>query len=330
MAGAQGGRGPGGVKAYEWPAVAAPLVSTDVSVSEVFEYFKGFDRARLRQTAKDLVVEINDDRVTGLSAEVAFFAVLSIFPGLLMIAAALGSIDLLVGSDLAQDAERIVTDFLTRILTEDASTTVAAVQDLFESGRGGLVTFSILFALWALSRGFQAAMRALNLAYDFDERRSWVAQRITALVFALGSVVMVVFALAVLVAGPIIGGGRAVAELIGLGEVFAATWDVIRWPLAFLLLVLWATTLYHFAPARRTPWISDLPGAVLTGILWLVVSASFAGYLRLSTGFNQVLGLLGGGLILLVWLYLLAFGLLVGGELNAVLARERGEISSVT
>lgn len=300
-----------------------------MSLSGVIDYFKGFDRARLRQTAKELVVEINDDRVTGLSAEVAFFGVLSIFPGLLMIAAALGSIDILVGSDLAREAEVIVSGFLNRILTEDASATVAAVRNLFESGRGGVVTFSILFALWSLSRGFQAAMRALNLAYDFDERRSWVTQRITALFFALGSVIMIAFALAVLVAGPLIGGGRAIADLVGLGDEWAATWNVIRWPLAFVLIVLWATTLYHFAPARRTPWLTDLPGALLAGIMWLVVSAAFAGYLHLSAGFNQVLGILGGGLILLVWLYLLAFGLLVGGEVNAVLAKDRGEISSV-
>jgi membrane protein len=300
-----------------------------MSVAEVFDYLKGFNRARLRRTTKELVREINDDRVTGLSAEVAFFGVLSIFPGLLMIAAALGSIDILVGSDLAQEAEVVVSDFLNQILTEDASATVAAVGDLFKSGRGGVVTFSIVFALWSLSRGFQAAMRALNLAYDFDERRSWIKQRLTALVFALGSVIMVAFALALLVAGPLIGGGRAVADLVGLGDAFAATWDVVRWPLAFVLLVLWATTLYHFAPARRTRWLTDLPGAVLAGVMWLVVSASFAGYLHLSQGFNQVLGILGGGLILLVWLYLLAFALLVGGELNAVLAREQGKISSV-
>ena len=77
------------------------------------------------------------------------------------------------------------------------------------------------------------------------------------------------------------------------------------------------------APARRLRWIDALPGAVTAAVLWLVASLGFSLYLRVAAGANRVLGTLGGGLIGVLWLYMLALALLVGGELNAVLRRSR-------
>jgi len=266
-----------------------------------------------------------EDRVGGLAAEVAFFGVLSLFPGLLVLAAALGSLEGLIGNDLAGRAEELVLSFLDRILTEQAAGAVAAVRELFARPRGGLLTLASLLALWGLSRGFVAVIRALDLAYDLEERRSLVHQRLTALVLALSAVVVAVVVLAAVVVGPLLGGGLRLAGWLGLGREFAATWGWLRWPVAFAMLVTWGATLYHFGPYRRTRWRSGLPGAALAGILCLAVSVGFGAYLRLAAAANQVLGALGGGLILLVWLYLLALAVLVGGELNAVLlARSSG------
>lgn len=266
-----------------------------------------------------------EDRVGGLAAEVAFFGVLSLFPGLLVLAAALGFLEGLIGNDLAGRAEELVLSFLDRILTEQAAGAVAAVRELFARPRGGLLTLASLLALWGLSRGFVAVIRALDLAYDLEERRSLVHQRLTALGLALSAVAVAVVMLAAVVVGPLLGGGLRLAGWLGLGREFAATWGWLRWPVAFAMLVTWGATLYHFGPYRRTPWRSGLPGAALAGILCLAVSVGFGAYLRLAAAANQVLGALGGGLILLVWLYLLALAVLVGGELNAVLlARSSG------
>lgn len=276
---------------------------------------------RIASTLKELTREIVDDRVTGLAAEVAFFAVLSIFPGLLMIASGLGFLEGLLGTKLAADAERVVHDFLNRMLTRDASQAIGAVRTLFEEERSGILTFSAIGALLALTRGFAVLIRALDIAYDLTERRKWIRQRFVALGLALGSVLMTVIMLAVFVAGPLLGGGQALADRIGVGDAFALFWDWLRWPIAFAVLVAWANATFHFGPNQKTPWVADLPGAVLTVVLWLVVSLGFSVYLGLAAGFNQVLGILGGGLILLMWLYLLSVALLIGGELNAILTR---------
>lgn len=269
----------------------------------------------------DLARAVRDDRISGLAAEVAFFGMLSVFPGLLLLAAGLGSLEALLGEGVAEEAEQFVATFLDQVLTNRATGVVTEIRALFDQPHGGVATLASLLALLGLSRGFAAAIRALNLAYDVDEWRPYWRQRMVALVLALGSAAMALLTLAMVVVGPLLGIGRGIADLTGLGEPFRLGWTWVRWPFMFALLVVWATALFHLAPNRRTRWLADLPGAVLAAVLWLVVSLGLSAYLWLAATGNTVLGVLGGGLILLVWLYLLAFALLLGGELNALLHR---------
>ncbi|MDQ3991295.1 MAG: YihY/virulence factor BrkB family protein [Actinomycetota bacterium] len=280
---------------------------------------------RARELGKALVGQVVRDRVTGLAAEVAFFGVLSVFPGLLMLAGALGSLEALVGSELARRSKEQVVGFLDLVLTDQAEGAIAAVEELFAGQSGGLVTVASLGALWGLSRGMAAVVRALNLAYDVEESRSWIRLRLLGVALAVGTVVMGALVLAMIVVGPLFGIGGRLAEVLGLGDAFVTLWSWVRWPVAFGLLVGWATTLLHIAPAtgERTRWRGDLPGAVLASVLWLAVSLGFNVYLRVAGEANPVFGVLGGGLTLLVWLYLLSFALLLGGEVNGLLHGRR-------
>lgn len=273
--------------------------------------------ALLRQIARSA----SRHRISGLAAEVAFFAVLSLFPGLLAVAAALGSLEATFGGDLAARGQEAVVGFLSQTLTDRASTTVDAVRQLFEERSTGLLTFGAALLLWALSRGFAAAIRALNVAYGVGERRRWIALRLLALGFALGSVVVFALMISVVVLGPLLGWERTLAGWLGLeGSVL----PLLRWlrgPIAFGVLIAWSAMLFHVAPATRTPLRWDIPGAFLTAVLWLLISLGFRVYLNVASGGNQVLGVLGGGLILLLWIYLLSLALLLGGEVNGALAR---------
>ncbi|HVL04120.1 MAG TPA: YihY/virulence factor BrkB family protein [Acidimicrobiales bacterium] len=264
-----------------------------------------------------------EDRVTGLAAEVAFFAMLAIFPALLAVAAVLGSLDSVAGRELAAQAENAILAALDRIFTDEAQGVLETVRGMFGEDRTGILTLGALGALFAAARGFVGVVRALDVAYDLDEHRSWFQLLPTAVVLALGSVVVAAVMLAMLVLGPVLGGGREVAGAIGLGDAFAIFWDVLRAPVAFVALVLWAATLYHRGPDHDTAWRRHLPGALLAATSWLVVSLGFRLYLRVAAEGNQVFGVLGGAMTLLVWLYLLGIGLLLGGELNAILAARR-------
>lgn len=261
------------------------------------------------------------DRVTGLAAEIAFFGVLAIFPGLLMMTAALGTAETLVGSNLAIQSKRRIVEFLDLILTDEAAGAIGAVESLFEQTRPSLLTVASFFALVGLSRSFGVVVGALNLAYGGSEKRSWLRRRLLGLGLSLGTLLLVLVTLILVVVGPLFGRGPEIAEIFGLDTAFVVAWSVLRWPVAFLMLVAWAATLFHLAPCKPLPrWRNELPGAVFTSVLWLVVSLGLNIYLRLAADANPVFGVLGGGLILLVWLYLLSVALLLGGELNPIVA----------
>lgn len=269
---------------------------------------------------RDLMREWREDRVTGLAAEVAFFSLISLFPTLIAMTAALGSLEAIVGNDVAGRVEASILDFLDSILTDQADSTVAAVRELFDSKSAGLVTLGLVFALWSASRGFVAVVNALDVAYDIEDRRGYVRLRLVGLALAAGSVVVGSVILSMLVLGPLLGTGIELADRFGLGAAFATFWDWMRWPVALVVMVGWAATILHYAPHHRTPWRWELPGAVMAAVCWALFSLAFRGYLTFAAATNQVLGTLGGALIVLLWLYLLAVGLLLGGELNAVLA----------
>lgn len=269
-----------------------------------------------------MAAEWSADRLPDMAASVAFYAVLSLLPAFLALASTLGVLDSIAGGDLAEEVQTEVLDFLRTILTSDADGTLDAAEDLFTERRPGLLTFSLLAALWTLSRSFAALVRALDVVYDLDERRSWIGLRGTAVSLAIGSVLAGAVMLVVFVVGPLLGTGEDIAAEVGLGDQFAFAWDVVRIPLAFVVLWLWAAVVFHVAPNHRTPWRWDLPGALLTAVLWVLFSAGLRLYLEIAQAGNAVFGALGGALIVLLWFWLLSLAALIGGELNQVLLAE--------
>ena len=263
--------------------------------------------------------EWSADRVPDAAAGVAFYAILSLLPAFLSLAALLGVLQAVVGGDVATRAETEVLDFLGSILTSEADGTLQAARELFTEARPGLLTFSAIGALWTVSRAFAALVRALDTVYDLDEHRSWLDIRLTALGLALGSTVAAAVMLAVVIVGPLFGTGEDIAAEVGLGDQFVFVWDVLRLPVAFVVLVAWAATIFHVAPDHRTPWRRDLPGALLTGLLWVLFSAGLRLYLQYGGGTNAVFGALGGALIVLLWFWTLSLAVLIGGELNEIL-----------
>jgi membrane protein len=280
------------------------------------------DRAWAR-VARRFAQRWRDDDIGGLAAGMAFYGVLALFPTMLALAATLGSLDSLVGSGLADDVQESVLDWMDRVLTDRASTTRQAVRRLFEQGSGGLIASAGLGALWAGSRGTGGMMRALGRIYDVGDDRPFWRRRLVALRLLAATVLAAAVTLSMFVVGPLFGGGHRLAEQVGLGDTFAWLWRWARLPVAFGALTAWAATVFHLALGRRRKWRRDLVGAAVTATLWVLVSAGLRVYLGVAGAANPVLGALGGALIVLVWLYLLALGLLAGAELNVVLL-ERG------
>ena len=272
----------------------------------------------------DLRREWSRARIGGLSAEIAFFGLLGLFPAVIVFAAALGSLDVVIGAGAAADTERWLLDRVVETFGRD-NTLRDTVEELFDRSNAGLITAGVVLTVYASSRGFTAVVGALDVTYGHEHRRNWISTRVMGFVLTLFTVLVSALVAAMVVVGPLLGGGEELADRLGAGSAFTTAWDWFRWPVVFVVVVCWAASIYHFAPRRRTPWRSDLPGAVVGTVWWLAVSFGFRVYLDAAVGgMNAVFGLLGGALILLVWLYLLAMGLLVGAEINSVLNDRRG------
>jgi membrane protein len=277
---------------------------------------------------REVINKADRDRLLGLAAEAAFFAVLTLFPALLVVAAVLGQLGSIVGEDNAIRVEQAALDFLDRLLTDKASGAINTVQQLFDTGANAL-TFASLLALVSLSTAFATLVNTVNISYDVPETRGWWRRRWLGLLLGLGSVLTGAVALTLLVVGPLFGQGAEVVGRIGLGSEYEFLWSYVRWPVAFGGLVLWATTMDHFMPDRRTKWRYDLPGGLLTALLWLAASWGLNLYLDLVVTASPLFGALGGGLILMTWFYLLCVALLAGAELNAILLARRRHRAAV-
>jgi membrane protein len=274
---------------------------------------------------RDIIDEWSKDRVGGLAAEIAFFALLGFFPTVIVLAAALGSADGILGAGAAADIENWLVDQLTDIL--GGSNVEGTVRDLFEGTNSSALSVGAALAAYAASRGFTAVVRALDIAYDHQQQRGWFSTRVVGFGLTLMTVVVAAIVLTLIVIGPLFGEGAELAERLGVAGWFEVLWTWFRWPVVFLALVGWAASVYHIAPNHRSPWKYEIPGALLASGWWIVVSSGFGTYLQFaSSGANAIFGLLGGALSLLFWLYLMAMGLLLGAEVNSLIASRQGVI----
>ncbi|MEX0749198.1 MAG: YihY/virulence factor BrkB family protein [Dehalococcoidia bacterium] len=271
--------------------------------------------------ARETAREVADDDVSGLSAEMAYHAILAIFPFLLLLAGLTSIVDNVFS--VGNLTDRIV-DKAAQVMPEDAVSVIRSfTQEVVNADGGIAIVVGLVGSLWAASSVIGSAMKALNRAYDVKEDRGLVRRKLIALAltFVFGGLML---AAAMLVAtGGIIAGG--VGEAVGWESQFVRLWNWVTLPAALMLVVLAVALLYWLAPntGHQFRWIT--PGAALFAIGWVIASLAFAFYVANFASYNRTYGSIGAVIILLVWLYWTNFLLLVGGELNAVLARRHDE-----
>ncbi len=266
----------------------------------------------LWQLAKDVVDEYRDDGIGDVAASITFWTILSIPAAILALVSALSSLESVVGASVANDVESEVQQFITDTFS-DSGALNDTVSELFNSSSAGLATVATLVALFTLSRAFAGLIRALDIAYEVEDGRPWWFVRIVAIGLGLGTIVVVS------------AGATLLAVLPSLP--FDGTARILTAPLVLAALVVWAATVFHIGPNHRTPWRYDVPGAVVTMIGWVAASQGFALYIRASGQGNDVQTGVGAILLALSLLYLLSIVLLVGAEVNDVLARRAGVVS---
>jgi membrane protein len=267
---------------------------------------------------KRAVRETLADGVTDASAAIAYYTFLAL-PALLL--TTLGLFTLLAGPA----AVDTVTDRLDRVLPVEAVTLVRESLDRAidnQSGSAALVAFGVLLALWTSTGAMTSLMRALNVAYDREETRGFLRQRVTALVMIALLAVAAALTIGLLVLGPYVS--RWVGEAVGMESTISWLWWAAQWPiLVGSLLAVVGAVLYLGPDVVHPRWRFLTPGSVVTVLLWLLASGGFSLYVSVFGSYNKAWGSLAAVIVLLTWLWLSSLALLVGAEVNAEAERSR-------
>ena len=252
-------------------------------------------------------VQRNDTLTT--AAALAYYFFLSLFP-LMLFVLALTSLLPLPG------LERWLLENAARSLPGEAYNLVdKVVRGVLETPRGGLLSLGAVLALWTASAAFAAVINGLNRAYRVEDPRQWWKVRLQAIGLTIGLSLFMIVAFVLTVFG-----GQAV-DLISrhLGPAAGMLALVVRWTTTVGAVMLVVTTIYYAAPAIERNWQWIRPGQVLFMLGFAGTSAAFSYYVGRFADYDATYGSLGAVIILLVWMYLLAVFLLLGGELNALL-----------
>jgi membrane protein len=263
--------------------------------------------------------EFKDDNLTDWAAALTYYAVLAMFPALIVLVALVGL--------LGRYPE--TTNAIFKIVDElGPETAVRTFRQPIESvvrnkgGAGALLGIGLIGAIWAASGYVGAFMRASNAIYEVDEGRPFwklrPVQIAVTVAMVLGSAIV---ALAIVTTGPL---ARAVGDAIGVGSTAVTIWNVGKWPVLVAVVITMFAVLYYSAPNVRLPrfrWLT--PGGVVAVAIWLIASALFALYVANFGSYNKTYGTLAGVVVFLVWMWITNLSILVGAEFNAELERGR-------
>lgn len=254
-------------------------------------------------------------RVTGLAAEAAFFAILSLPP---LIFALAGSIGFFVEQYAVARIESLRADILTiasQALTEEAVNNVVAdtLDDVLRGGRIDVISIGFVLALWSGSRALNVFVDTITIMYGLGGRRGIVRTRALSFSLYVVGLMVAVVVLPLVLIGP---------ELIAALLPEQLSWLIqLYWPTVIVLSVGFIASLYHLSVPVRTSWLHDVPGAALALLIWVVGSLLLRWALQNAVGSTSIYGPLAAPIAVLLWLYLISLAVLIGAALNAAFDR---------
>lgn len=258
---------------------------------------------------KRVVGQIAKDHVMLISAGVAFYGLLALFPGITAVMAVAG---LILEPSQVTDQIDTLTAFVPQAAADIIIGQASAVAGSQNGGLGVAAVVGFALALWSASAGVGSLIEGINVAYDETEKRGMIRLYVTRLALTLVLIVGMIGGLAATIVLP------SILQLLALGPTTEFLIGIFRWITLTVLTVLGISLLYRFAPCRqpaRLRWL--IPGALIATILWIAASASFALYVKNFGSYQETFGALAGVVILLMWLWISAVLILTGAEINA-------------
>ncbi len=262
-----------------------------------------------KRTGKEFMA----DDCMGLSQQVAYSSLLAFFPALIFLVAFLGLIE--AYDDMRQFIAPVAPGAVIEIIDQ-------LQEDSSEKGTTAAAFVIGLFgAVWAASGAMNAIVKAVNRAYErLETRPFWKVRLISIVLVAAAGLVTAGMFLLIVFGGPL---GEAIARKARLGGAWDLLWGLLRWPLAFLVVLMLFALIYYLAPNQdQRDWKWVTPGSLVGALLWLALSGLFALYTSFSDSYSKTYGSLAGGIVLLLWLNYTAWSVLFGAELNSELDKQ--------
>ncbi len=274
----------------------------------------------IRDTAWRLIVSTVGtcmrNRVTGLAAEAAFFALLSLPPLIFALAGSIGYVFSRFNEAQLEDIRASVVEYASKALTDDTVQSIIepTLDDVFKGGRYDVVSIGFVLALWSGSRALNVFVDTITIMYGLGGHRGIVKTRMLSFsLYVLGLITGVV-TIPLVLAGPTL-----VNKLIPERVDFL---NSLYWPVVVVLCICFLATLYHVSVPVRTSWRYNLPGATLTLLFWIFGSYLLRLLLTTTAGEStSIYGPLAAPIVVLLWLYLLSIAVLIGAAVNAAFDR---------
>jgi membrane protein len=282
-----------------------------------------------RHTWKDTltrtVTEFKRDKLNHWGAALTYYAVLSMFPALLVLVSLVGLL-----ADPAR-VTKVLTDTVSQMGPATAAKTFQGPIETLTSSRGTagiMFVVGVISALWAASGYVSAFADASNSIYEVEEGRPfWKLKPLQLAVTFVLIMLAAMVALALVLSGPIVG---ALGSSLGISGTALTVWRFVKWPAMIVLVLIIFGALYYTSPNVRPTgfrWVTG--GAVLALVVWIVASIALAVYVSNFGSYNKTYGTLGGVVVFLIWLWVTNMAILLGAEFNAETERARQLESNV-
>ncbi|HET6626821.1 MAG TPA: YihY/virulence factor BrkB family protein [Nocardioidaceae bacterium] len=256
------------------------------------------------------------NRVTGLAAEAAFFALLSLPPLIFALAGSIGYVFSRFNEAQLEEIRASVVEYASKALTDDtvASIIEPTLDDVFKGGRYDVISIGFVLALWSGSRALNVFVDTITIMYGLGGHRGIVKTRVLSFSLYVMGLLTGVVTIPLVLAGPTLV-DRLIPERVGF-------LSVLYWPVVVVLCICFLATLYHVSVPVRTSWRYNLPGATLTLLFWIFGSYLLRWVLTTTAGEStSIYGPLAAPIVVLLWLYLLSIAVLIGAAVNAAFDR---------
>lgn len=275
---------------------------------------KWFRQFEWKRFGRKLYGKVFETDVFGRSAQVGFYFSFAFFPLLLFLITLFG---IILGSTASLQVE--LYQYLARILPPDAYNLVRTTMgETIATSTGGKLTLGLFVTLWSASAGVDSLRNSLNSVYELDENRPWWFTKLQSLIVTFLFIVLIGIALGALAAGwQMFEHGLA---LIGYEVTSGWLLSIIQWSALALLMIFSTAVVYNWLPSfKKFQWVWITPGAIVSILLWAILTSAFRLYLRYFNSYNKAYGSLGAVIILMLWMYLTGMAILIGGAINSVL-----------